>query len=374
MSTKRNPSQQTRNPGVDALRCAAMLLIVCLHVMNRGGALPAGGSPAALLLYPLRVLASSAVNVYALISGYVLLRGRFRPARILALWLQVWVLNVVIGLIGDGINPEAMDTAFWIRYLFPFTQKAYWYFTAYVGVYAFSPLINRGIRALDRVRTVALLWMMLLLFSLCTTLGYLNQGDPYGIGKGYSVLWLLTLYTVGACVRQAELFRRTPAWRLLLVLLLCLGGMTWLYGLGYGSGAPAALRNLNGELLEYTSPLTTAVSLLLLLLFSRLRVGPRAGRLIAWFSPLTFGVYVIHVHHVFWIPLQNAFRFLTELPALLLPLGVVGCALAIFLACAGIDWLRALLFRALRVDRGTARLEAAARRLLDRIIKESNGS
>ena len=89
----------SRNLGVDALRCVSMLLIVCLHIMNRGGAIPGTAARGALLLYPLRILASSAVNIYALISGYVMLRSRFRPARVLELWLQVWVINVVVGLI-----------------------------------------------------------------------------------------------------------------------------------------------------------------------------------------------------------------------------------------------------------------------------------
>ena len=362
-----------RNLGVDALRCVAMLLIVCLHVMNRGGAIPSTRSTAALLLYPLRILASSAVNMYALISGYVMLRSKFRPARVMDLWLQVWVLNVVIGLVGNWINPGAMDEKFWIRYLFPFTQKAYWYFTDYVGVYAFSPLINRGIRGLTRVQAIAVLWIMLLLFSLGSTLGYLNQGDPYGIGGGYSVLWLLALYTAGACIRQSDFLRRTSALRLLAMLALTIVILTALFKILYLPGASKSVSELKGRLLEYTSPLITLVSVLMLLLFSRLRVGPRVGRLIAFFSPLTFGVYIIHVHHVLWVPLEKAFTFLKALPAAVLPWAVVLTGLAGFLACALVDYLRSLLFRVLRVSKGTARLEASLRRWLSRIINETNG-
>ena len=149
--------------------------------------------------------------------------------------------------------------------------------------------------------------------------------------------------------------------------------LTGLYRLVHLPDAPEFLQDLNSRLLDYTSPLITAVSLLMLLLFSRLRVQGWAWRVIAIFSPLTFGVYIIHVHHVIWIPLQNAFRFLRDLPAAVLPLGVIVCALGVFLACAMIDALRDLLFRLLRVDRGAEKLEAAVRRRLARIIKESNG-
>lgn len=362
-----------RNYGVDALRCVAMLLIVCLHVMNRGGAVPAAGTGAALWLYPLRILASSAVNIYALISGYVMLHGKFRPARIFELWVQVWVLNVVIGLVGDWIDPEAMDSKFWVRYLFPFTQKAYWYFTSYVGVYAFSPLINRGVRELNRVRAIAVIWLMLLLFSLCSTLGYLNQGDPFSIGAGYSVLWLSALYTVGACIRQADFLRQTSSRRLMGMLLLVLAALTALFGVVHLPDAPELLRNLNGRLLDYLSPLITAVSVLMLLLFSRLRVGARMRRLIAFLSPLTFGVYVIHVHHVIWMPLQGLFRPLLKLPAILLPFAVLLAGLVLFSACAALDWLRALLFRLLPVRQAADRLEKALRRWLARTVDQTNG-
>ena len=133
------------------------------------------------------------------------------------------------------------------------------------------------------------------------------------------------------------------------------------------------MSELKGRLLEYTSPLITLVSVLMLLLFSRLRVGPRVGRLIAFFSPLTFGVYIIHVHHVLWVPLEKAFTFLKALPAAVLPWAVVLTGLAGFLACALVDYLRSLLFRVLRVSKGTARLEASLRRWLSRIINETNG-
>lgn len=362
-----------RNLGVDTLRCVAMLLIVCLHIMNRGGALPSPKTEAATLIYPLRILASSAVNMYALISGYVMLQSRFRPARVLELWLQVWVLNVVVGLIGDWINPNAMDEEFWVRYLFPFTQKAYWYFTAYVGVYAFSPLINRGIRGLNRVQAVSVLWIMLLVFSLGSTLGYLNQGDPFSIGAGYSVLWLLALYTVGACIRRTDFLKNVSSLRLAIMLVLTIVGMTVLHRLALLPNSSPFMQTINARLLDYTFPLISAVSVLMLLLFARLRVGGPAGKLIAFSSPLTFGVYIIHVHHVLWIPMQGAFRFLTKLPGALLPFGIILVALAGFVLCALADYLRSLLFRALRVSKAAARIEAAIRGWLSRIIKETNG-
>ena len=359
-----------RNYGVDALRCVSMLLIVCLHIMNRGGAIPAGGSAEALWLFPLRSLASSAVNIYALISGFVMLTGKFRPARVLELWLEVWVLDMGIALVGDLIHSGAMNENYWVRCLFPFTQKAYWYFTAYVGVYAFSPLINRAIRTLNRIQAVTMVWIMVLLFSLCTTLGYVNQGDPYAISGGYSVLWLLVLYIVGACMRQAELFRRTTTWRLLTALLLVLAGQTLLYGLAYLPNPSTTILALKKRQLDYTFPLITAAAVLMLASFSRLRIGARAQKMIAFLSPLTFGVYIIHVHPVIWIPMKGFFQPLLGLPGALLPFAVLLTGMGLFALCVFVNWLRALLFRLLRVRQFMDRMERSLRKWIYQTVKE----
>ncbi len=362
-----------RNLGIDALRCVAMLLIVCLHVMNRGGAIPPTNTAAAIFIYPLRIFASAAVNIYALISGYVTLKGRFRPARVMELWLQVLVLNVVIGLAGALIWPGSMDHEFWIRYIFPFTQKAFWYFSAYVCVYAFSPVINRGVLALSRRQAVTLVWILLLVFSLGSYLGYANQGDPFAIASGYSALWLLVLYVVGACVRHSGFFDRVSTGRLILSLCLCVLLMTGLWRLLLLESLPEDFSKLREQMLRYSSPGITAVSLLTLALFSRMQPRGAMGSVIGFLAPLTFGVYIIHVHHVIWLQLENLFKPLLRLPAYVLSFAVIGCALGLFFACVLVDYLRAQLFRLLRVRKGMDRLEAALRRLAAKMIKETNG-
>lgn len=366
-------ARSARNLGIDALRCFAMLLIVCLHVMNRGQAVPPPNSFASILIFPLRIFASGAVNMYALISGYVTLKGKFRPARVFELWLEVLVLNVVVGLVGCLIRPDAMDSEFWIRYIFPFTQKAFWYFTAYVGVYAFSPVINRGVLALSRRQAVAMIWILLLVFSLGSYLGYAKQGDPFAISAGYSVLWLTVLYVVGACVRHSGFFDRISTGKLLLFLAACVVLITGLWRLLQLKDLPEDLKKLD-QMLSYTSPGITAVSLLTLALFIRLRPRGIIGKVIAFMAPLTFGVYIIHVHHVIWVPMEGMFQPLLRLRAPLIPLAVICCGLVLFLACIFIDYLRALLFRLLHVRQGTQRLEGALRCLAAKLIKETNGN
>lgn len=364
-------NRKERNVGVDLLRCAAMWMIACLHVLNRGGVIAASGGSGYTWLTTLNCFVSCGVNVYALISGYVMIESRFHPARVVGLWLQVLFWNLVIALFGECIQPHIMDE-FWIRYLFPLTQKCFWYFTAYAGVYAFSPLINRGLKTLCPAQCRAVIRVMLLLFSLGSFFGYLNQGDPWGIGAGYSVLWLLALYVIGACIRRSGFGEKTASWKLLLLILLLIALTAWLRcSIRTGNDADPYLKKLRGELLYYVSPSVAGVSVCLLLLFSRLRMSGTAAKLIAFFSPLSFGVYIIHVHHVNWTWLEGRFRSLGSLSPPLSVLSVVGTGLGIFLVCALLDWPRSLLFRRLRVNARLDRLEARVLKRLQSDPKET---
>ena len=346
---------QSRNLGIDALRCLAMLFITCLHVLNQGGARNVPAAVSGWLL-PLKVLANSGVNLYALISGWVLVYGRFRPARLLELWLQVLFWNLIVAAVGTALEPGCMD-GFWLRYCLPVTQKCYWYFTAYVGVYVLSPLLNPGIRRLTVRQARAMLLTMFLLFSLGTRLGLSWQGDPWYIGAGYSVLWLLALYVMGACARQGRLEelispKAAALLALVWVVLIC-AAMNLLNSLGE---LPEFWEKQRGMLLYYNSPGITAFTLSMLLLFARLRIPRGLTGLIRWLSPLTFGVYILHVHHVVWTHIQDLYKPLARLPGPLVPLAVIAAGAGLLLSCAALDWLRSRLFRALRLRQ---RLEGA---------------
>ena len=78
--------------------------------------------------------------------------------------------------------------------------------------------------------------------------------------------------------------------------------------------------------------------------------------MIAFFAPAAFGVYLIHVHPILYYGiLGDAFIWIADAPAWLMPLSVIGCALGILVVCLLIEKLRLLLFRVLRIDALTTR-------------------
>ena len=124
-----------RHMGIELLRIVATGMIVLHHLLAHGGLLAVFPSPgptdAAMRL--LNAFAYCAVNLYGLISGYGS-SGRFRPARLVGLWVQAWFTGVVLTALLSPLTP--VTAADWRTALLPIGSQEYWYLTAYFGLYA----------------------------------------------------------------------------------------------------------------------------------------------------------------------------------------------------------------------------------------------
>ena len=87
-----------RSAGLDLLRSLCMLMVVILHLLGRGGVMAAAVpfTPNYHLTWLWESAAYCAVDCYALLTGYLSVRSRFRPAPLLQLWLQVFCYSAGI--------------------------------------------------------------------------------------------------------------------------------------------------------------------------------------------------------------------------------------------------------------------------------------
>lgn len=335
-----------RNPGIDLLRIFAMGMIVLHHLLSHGGLLFAfpDFSPSGLLMHLLNAFSRCAVNTYVLISGYVMVQSRFRPSRLMALWLQVVFYGALaalcLPLMKAGVRAGADD---WLNAFLPVSRNSYWFFTCYAGVFCLSPFLNLFIRHTTRRQAVVLVGTLFLLFSL---LPAVTLSDPFRLGNGYHTGWLLVLYLLGACIRQHHLDSHIRQRTALAVFAVC-GVLGWAYRLG---ALALGFEQHQEILLHYTAPTMLLCALSLLVLFRKLRVSDRSARLIALVSPLTFGVYLIHDNplvrehliHMRMVPISG------YTPVLMLAC-LLGCLVGLYALCLMMEWLRARLFALLRV-------------------------
>lgn len=346
-----------RNYGIDLLRMVSMMLVVVLHVEGHGGVLEAAQGHAVYWAYLPESFAYSAVNCYALISGYVGFEGRWRPANLIRLWMQVCFYSVGITALYGLAVPGSVGVTDLLHAALPVTYQYvdYWYFTAYFGLFFLIPLLNYLVCHMPRAQLRAALASLLLVFSVLPTV---MRHDRFCLSNGYSVWWLAILYLLGGYLKRYNALKRFRGSR---ALLLYVGFSLLSYLLRMGADFLArhvAAYAWIGERffgaqaiwLNYLSPTVLAAAIFLVLFFADLPLPARLVAVVRRVSPLAFGVYLIHNHPLvgdYWM--DGRFADLAALPGPLLVLAVVAVALAIYLACTLLDGLRAGLFRLLRL-------------------------
>ncbi len=347
-----------RNAGVDTLRIVSMLMILCVHVLTQGGVLAAvqPGTKAYAAAWLLRLFMLCDVNCFALITGYVSVDARFRLSRPIALWFEVFFYSALISGIFAvcGVYTFKPDMA-----LLPVFNIRWWYVTAYFGMVLFQPYLNLLFDKLTRKQASKLVFTVIFVLSVLPTI---YNRDLFRTSFGYSMLWLMALYVLGAYIKRHEPFKRLRrSWLIVYAVSMAFVFAAKMLFPGWGA---------DGDYFAaFSSTFVLVGSLALFLFFSRVTMPRPVKALTRFFAPMTFGVYLIHVHPAVWnYLLENRFAFLTWRGALYLAAGVVGVALAAFLVCSAVDWLRIRLFKLIRAQKAADFLGDKLTALADRVF------
>ena len=329
-----------RNFGIDSLKSVSMLMIIVLHVLGVGGILTgidnnSATNNAAWLLETVNICA---VNCFGIVSGYVLCRGHYRRSRLLSLWLRVVFESLIVTVAFAIFLPASVKTHEWILVFTPVIHEEFWYFTAYFALFIFVPYINKMIASLSKREIISLGLSVVVVFTI---LGNITQHDVFHIQGGYSFLWILCLYIIGACLRNVEINDSINKYWYLGAYFLCVA-TAW----GY-----MKLMQLEA-VLNYESPLILFAAILLFLFFSRLEFKSAfLQKAINMLSRTSFGVYIIHTNPLIWINLLGG-RFVgyVKYPVPITIAAVVLTAVAIYAVCTLGDWLVEKFFKLIRID------------------------
>ncbi len=340
-----------RNYGMDIFRLLAMFMVVLYHVVGWGGLLNASetGSLNYYLLQVLEAAAYGCVDCFALASGYLMISKKMSYSKILPLWLQVLVYNVVIAFSAYFFGGGTVGVKGLVLSLFPIITGNYWYFTAYFCMFFFIPFINQFFNMLTKKQATIMMFAMFVLFSIVPTVT--SRKQEFGLDDGFSPLWLTVLYLLGAYIKRFEPFKKLKP----IVCLLLYSYSVLIMPVSYFIIGSIGLDGYKFMLKSYLSATVVFGSVMLLLFFSRLKINSNVVKKIASFlSPVAFGVYLIHANgYVFDNLFVGRFAFLTQSNPLVLFFGTIGVSFAIFFACLAIDYVRLLLFKLFRVNQFT---------------------
>lgn len=353
-------STQSRHYGLDLLKILSMLMVLSVHIFSigeiRNNTVPFSANY--FCAWTTEIANYCCVNCYAMITGYVFLNGKYRYTNLAMLWLQVALYSVLGTAIFYFAFPGSVTNLELLRSAFPVSMRHFWFFSAYFAMFLMIPFMNRAIHAMTRKQAKVLCAALLVLFSVTPVFMYF---DPYGAYNGYSAIWLMVMYILGACIRKFDFGARIPSWVLVMSNVLAVAFGVGLHMLYRSETIPLLSRIMtNASVMSQTFPGIVVCGISWMLLFTRVRVtSPKLITLVKLLSPLTFGIYIIHTQEQVsdLIFRKLPLRDLASYPTVLMMAAVFLTVTVLFIVCAAIDKLRLTLFQALKLKQRLLKLE-----------------
>ena len=343
--------RKARQENIEALRILAMLMVITMHYLQKGGILlplseNTGGVN--LLAWLVESLCIGAANAYVLISGYFLVEASWKWQKLVSLVVQIWLYSFMIPLIclALSIGNVAEWTVYdWITALFPLGAEHYWFATAYLVLYLFVPVLQAGVKVLDKKQHQLVLGLLLIAFSLVKSLSpVLLPTDHYGYDFG----WFMILFLVAAYFRLYGFSFLEKGNR---ALWIYLGTAVLIWGLSLGMAALSSmglpLAYMRDMLYSYNHVLVLVLSVALFVAFSRLEIRTKWLKiLVLSVAPYTFGVYLLHENMAVcylwqqWSKIEGVRGSFLFVPHMVITVCLV------FLGGVAVDFFRSCLFGA----------------------------
>ena len=365
--TRRCIQQKKRDANLDLLRIISMLLIIFLHSIDHSGVLETAEQSSAWMYAYVQygyALTQVCVNCYVMLSGYYLVKSKFRLQKLVALWMETAFYAFVIKAIFMALGRTPFSLFSLVSCFFPILTGRYWFITIYVGMYILSPFLNKLVFSMNRQQftwlNIVLFFVMSVWVSIHPALAGMNSGAGWGLA------WFVTLYLAAAWFR---LYARPSGkkWEKIAAFFAIPAVMAaGLVLTRQGGGLAGIARAVFDNWYRYDS---APVYLATLCLFSALlntRIeNERVSGWITKIAPLTFGVYLIHAHADFSPWSWEVLQLPRYMDSLLFPAIQLGAVFAIFVFCAAVDWVRMQTV-------GRMEKSAALNRACERITESAN--
>lgn len=286
-----------RNYGIDLLRVLSMIFVIILHCNLQGGLISnvTQNSIQYKFIWLLEIIAYPAVNIFALITGYVLYDKKdIKIKNYLNLWLEVAFYAFFVNLLFDIINSDMVIPRDYLYSFIPVTSGRWWYFTAYSGLFILIPFLNKAITNINKQNFKILFVIIITIFSIYDTIS-----KVFNLNDGYSVIWLIIVYILGAAIKKCNIAKKIKTSKLILLMLI-LYFITYIYKI-YGFEFNFLNLNVTKNLfISYTSPTMLGIAILYVIIFSRINFNKIWKRIIEFTSPSAFSIYILNNHILIW--------------------------------------------------------------------------
>lgn len=313
-----------RNSSLELLRIIAILFIIISHYSAHGAASVVG------VEFSLNRFITSITNVgnlgaviFVIISGYFLINSTFKVKKAVQLITQVLFYSIVLFILSVVFGARELSISNIITALFPATMSLYWFFTAYILLYIFSPFINKMLNSISRSSHFKMNIIMLICWSVIPTVTNINlmSNELTQFFMFYSIGAYLRKYPDNVVNKNKNRFIILTACALTLVL-----SSVVLIKISEYMGA-----DKDYSTYFYYRHSIFVIGIAVSLVASFAKIKPFSSKVINTISSCVFGIYLIHDNRFFryfmWLEIFDTDKYAATNYMLL---HIIACAVIIF--------------------------------------------
>lgn len=341
---------RSRNYGIDILRIISMFMVTLQHFCRQGGL--AGTPDDGISFYILTafvVICYGAVDIFALISGYVMRDKTIKYQKLVNLWIQVFFYSVSLSVIEIFVT----GTNRIISALFPVLTRQFWYFSAYFFMFFFIPSFNTMIEKFSFTAMRRFLIIGFITLCFVSNIQKFFTSEIISIGQGYNLFWLSFCYLVGAFINKYfNVFLSLKKSTYILITSLCMF-LTFVFNTFLYNWEIPIFQNYMPKdfFMVYTSPTVFVPSACLLILFAQMKVNGNK-KILKIFSTSAFSVYIIQTQPFIWDNYLSKYSTFFANPAWYQKVTIaLASSVVLYITLTLIDFIRLQLFKLIRIDK-----------------------
>ena len=348
-TTNENIVKKIRHYGIDLARIVSIIFIINHHIIYHGGPLFKSNkfSKEFNIFVFLNIISCSGVNIFGMISGFVGFHShKYSNLLYILLTTIFYSIGIAYFLKNYWIKIKIKDIK---HYLYPVFITDYWYVTAYFSMYFLLPIINKGINAIAQKDMKYFLILVFLIFSCLGQIKFyfkrFSSRDIFSFQNGFVFSWLIILYLYGSYFGKFNKNRD----KIKKFFYLKYFFFAILFAFIKTKIILHRLRKYRAfdMNVDYTSPASVIIGISFINIFSNMNFkNKNIVKIISFFAPLTFGVYLLHNH----VLVRNNiikyyFLWILKYKSYKLVFIEIFCSIKVFLICIIIEYGRYLLFK-----------------------------
>ena len=187
----RQETRLNRDSGIELLRIILMILITLHHFSLYSGIKNISKTTYYLCEWGGKI----GVEVFLIISGYFMVKSKFKIRKIIILWCQIFFYCISLLVIELCINkPNNISELDILGYFVPVNSLKYGFMTKYIYVYIFSPFINKAIKTLNNKDLRKLIIVCFIIYILSNNLIIGAQIEYFENTWGYMFFYIVGCY------------------------------------------------------------------------------------------------------------------------------------------------------------------------------------